>query len=112
MSCCADDACQDGKKDLKDIELTDEDEFSEDEIVEDHEDVVKFKEQYDTRVKELKAVLEFLKSEEVGLKIIQATKYEESVDYFRGVKFHLLVLQHAQKVLALIPSFVSDGLLK
>jgi hypothetical protein len=82
------------KADLKniDLDLSEGDEFSDDEIVEDHKDVVKFKEQYDTRVKELKAVLEFLKSEEVGLKIIQATKYEESVEYFRGVKFHLLVL--------------------
>ena len=61
MSCCADDGCQDGKtKDLNEIELSDDDEFSEDEIVEDHEDVLKFKEQYDTRVLELKAVLEFL----------------------------------------------------
>ena len=58
---CADDACCDGKKtDLKEIELTDDDEFEEEFEEEDHEDVLKFKEKYDTRVLELKAVLEFL----------------------------------------------------
>jgi len=51
MSCCADDACGDGKKsDLKNIELSDEDEFSDEEVEEDHQDITKFKTKYDTRV--------------------------------------------------------------
>lgn len=62
MSCCADDACADNKKDLKGIELSD-DEISEEEFEEEHEDVVNFKSKYETRVKELNSVLEFLQSE-------------------------------------------------
>jgi len=57
---CADEACCESKKDIKEIELTDDDEFEEEFEEEDHEDVLKFKEKYDTRVLELKAVLEFL----------------------------------------------------
>jgi hypothetical protein len=69
MSCCADDNCADNIKDLKGIELTD-DEMSDEEFEEEHEEVVKFKTKYDTRVKELNSVLDFLQSEEIGMEII------------------------------------------
>jgi len=59
MSCCADDGCGDAaKKNLDDIELTESE--SEEEVQEDHDDVVKFKTKYETREKELNSVLAFL----------------------------------------------------
>ena len=35
-----------------------------------------------------------------------------SVEFFRGVNFHIAVLQHGDKILKMIPSFVQDGSIK
>jgi hypothetical protein len=35
-----------------------------------------------------------------------------SIEYFRGVNFHIAVLQHGEKILKMLPSFVADGEIK
>jgi hypothetical protein len=34
---------------------------------------------------------------------------EKSLEYFRGVNFHVAVLSHKKQILGMIPTFVSDG---
>lgn len=49
----------------------------------------------------------------VGLKTHKGILMQRSsVDYFRGVNFHIAVLQHGEKILSMIPSLVADGEIK
>ena len=59
--------------------------------------------------KELDKVLDFLK-DKVGLKTHRGILLQRSnVEYFRGVNFHIAVLQANKHLLKLMPTFVKDG---
>ena len=58
----------------------------------------------------MSAVLSFLGGQ--GLKMHKAILLQRSsVEFFRGVNFHILVLQNGPKIMSMIPSFVEDGTL-
>jgi translocation protein SEC62 len=49
----------------------------------------------------------------VGLKTHKAIMMQRSsVEFFRGVNFHIAVLQHGDKIMKMIPSFIEDGSIK
>lgn len=59
--------------------------------------------------KELDKVLDFLK-DKVGLKTHRGILLQRSnVEYFRGVNFHIAVLQAQDHLLKLMPTMVKDG---
>lgn len=35
---------------------------------------------------------------------------EKSLEYFRGVDFHPVVLYHSEKIMKMIPTIIADGL--
>ena len=76
-----------------------------------HPEVEKFNEHYDDRVNDLFNVLNYLIND-CGLKTKQAIKYDASIEYFRGVKFYLLVLENSEEVLKRLPNFTKDGMIK
>jgi len=74
--------------------------------------MAKFEEQRATKEKEMTKVVNFLMST-VGLKTHKAIMMQRSsVEFFRGVNFHIAVLQHGDKIMKMIPSFIEDGSLK
>jgi len=46
--------------------------------------------------------------DKAGMKKVKAVKYDEAVEYFRGVEFHIFVLQHANEIMKMIPHFKDD----
>mmetsp|Transcript_11827 Transcript_11827/g.19998 ORF Transcript_11827/g.19998 Transcript_11827/m.19998 type:complete len:320 (+) Transcript_11827:3-962(+) len=74
------------------------------------EELAAYEESREQREKELRAVLTYL-LEECMLTMHKGIKYDKAIEYFRGVDFHLMVLKHKEKVLAMLPSFVKDGFL-
>jgi hypothetical protein len=61
---------------------------------------------------EMVAVQDFLINQ-IGLKTHQGILLQRSnVNYFRGVNFHVAVLQYKDKIMSLIPTFKSEGLIK
>ena len=49
----------------------------------------------------------------VGIKTHKGILLQRSnVDYFRGVNFHVAILQHKAKIMAMIPTFIAEGLIK
>ena len=61
------------------------------------------------RVKELGNVLSYLTGT-AGLKMHKALfQREKSLEYFRGVNFHVMVLSHKEKIVKMIPSIIEDG---
>ena len=88
-------------------EMNDKDSDSDAEI---HPEVEKFNENYDARVDDLFNVLYYL-TDECGLKVTEAVKYDASIKYFRGVKFYLIVLANSKEVLKRLPNFTKDKMI-
>lgn len=69
----------------------------------------RYEEERKKRVKELSDVLSYLTGT-VGLKMHKGLfQREKSLEYFRGVNFHVMVLSHKEKILPMIPSIQKDG---
>lgn len=69
----------------------------------------RFEEARKKKVKELGNVLSYLTGT-VGLKMHKALfQREKSLEYFRGVNFHVSVLSHKEKIIKMIPSIVEEG---
>ena len=75
-----------------------------------HPEVEKFNENYDARTNDLHNVLNYLR-DDCGLVVKTAIKYDKSIDYFRGVKFYLLVLANSDEILKRLPNFTKDGMI-
>ena len=61
--------------------------------------------------KEMSNVIDFLVNK-VGVKTHKGILLQRSnVDYFRGVNFHVAVLQHKDKIMQMIPTFIKEGLI-
>ena len=70
----------------------------------------RFEEARKKKVKELGNVLSYLTGT-AGLKMHKALfQREKSLEYFRGINFHVMTLSHKEKILKQIPSFVEDGI--
>ena len=71
----------------------------------------RFEEARKKKVKELGNVLSYLTGT-AGLKMHKALfQREKSLEYFRGINFHVMTLSHKEKLMKMIPSFVEDGIL-
>ena len=62
-------------------------------LVEDAPEVVLFNSRLEERLSELKSVMSYLTAD-AGLKMHKAIQYDRAIEYFRGVQFHLVVLQN------------------
>ena len=69
----------------------------------------KFNQKYDQRKQELMNVIEFLQKKD--LKLTQGVMIQDTVEYFRGIHFHAMVLQNKQEISKMVPSFIEDKLL-
>ena len=69
----------------------------------------RYEEERKKRTAELGAVLTFLTGT-VGLKTHKGLfQREKSLEYFRGVNFHVSVLSHKKHIMSLMPTLVADG---
>jgi hypothetical protein len=67
-----------------------------------------FEKEKETKNKELGAVVNFLMNQ-VGLKTHKGIlNQHSSVEFFRGVNFHLACLSHEKLIMKMLPSFVAD----
>lgn len=63
------------------------------------------------RIGELTKVTDFLIGT-VGLRTHKGLfQREKSLEYFRGVNFHVAVLAHKEKILAMVPTFKEEGII-
>ena len=68
----------------------------------------RFEEEKAIKNKELEAVVNFLMNQ-VGLKTHKGIlNQHSSVEFFRGVNFHLACLSHEKLIMKMLPSFVED----
>ena len=75
---------------------------------EEEERMKRFNEEKERKNKELGAVMDFLVNQ-VGLKSHKGIfNQHSSVEYFRGVNFHLATLSHEALIMKMLPSFVAD----
>ena len=73
------------------------------------EKMERFEAQKAVKSKELDAVMDFLK-DKYNLKTHKGILLQRSsVEYFRGVNFHVAVLRAQDHIIKLIPSFTKDG---
>lgn len=76
------------------------------------ERVKKFNETKEVKSKEMQKVMDYLINT-ICLKQHKAIMMQRSsVEFFRGVNFHIAVLQCGDKIMKMIPSFVEDGSIK
>ena len=69
----------------------------------------RFEEERKKRTTELGKVLSFLTGT-VGLKMHKGLfQREKSLEYFRGVNFHVAVLSNKKEILKMIPTIIADG---
>ena len=70
----------------------------------------RFEEAKKKRIGELRAVMSFI-TDKVCIKMHKGLfQREKSLEYFRGVNYHVAVLSNKKKILSMIPTFIEDGL--